>query len=84
MERLTTEEFKSLTLDMMDHFARFCEENGLRYVIDYGTLLGTVRHKGRIPWDDDIDVTMPREDYKKLLDMVNKQKKVIGGTYLLV
>lgn len=48
MKRLTTEEFKSLTIDMMDHFARFCEENGLPYVIDYGTLLGTVRHKGFI------------------------------------
>lgn len=79
MERLTTEEFKSLTLDMMDHFAHFCEENSLRYVIDYGTLLGAVRHKGFIPWDDDIDVTMPREDYRRFLNMVNKQKKVIGG-----
>lgn len=53
-------------LEIFLYFKQTCEENGLTYWCGGGTMLGAVRHKGFIPWDDDLDVFMPREDYEKL------------------
>lgn len=55
--------------EILDVIHQVCTEHGLRYSLAYGTLIGAVRHKGFIPWDDDIDLMMPREDYEKLLSV---------------
>lgn len=62
-----TRELKKIELDTFIRFQQVCQALGLRYYIIGGTLLGAVRHKGFIPWDDDIDVGMPREDYEIFL-----------------
>ena len=66
MKKLTDKEVKQIELDILEYVHNFCEENGLKYIMNYGTLIGAVRHKGFIPWDDDIDISMPRADYEKL------------------
>lgn len=65
-------EIQRITYSILREFSKFCDENKLNYFLAYGTLLGAVRHKGFIPWDDDIDVWMPREDYMKLLKYLKK------------
>ncbi len=65
-------DLKAKELDILVKFDRMCKENNLRYFITAGTLLGAVRHKGFIPWDDDIDVVMLRKDFKKLNGVCKK------------
>lgn len=60
-------------LNMLEWFHAFCVEHDLRYYVLGGTLLGAVRHKGFIPWDDDIDVGMPREDYARFIRCMNEK-----------
>lgn len=61
--------YKQVLVATFHAFVSFCEANGLRYYAAYGTALGAVRHQGMIPWDDDIDVYMPRADYDRLLQI---------------
>ena len=69
---LTLEELHEVELGILLSFHNFCEKHGLRYYMAGGTLIGAIRHKGFIPWDDDIDLMMPRPDYMKLVELVSK------------
>ena len=62
-------EIQSRLLSMLEWFHNFCVENNLRYYVTGGTMLGAARHKGFIPWDDDVDVGLPREDYKRFIEL---------------
>ncbi len=65
-------EMQQIALDILIYLDKVCEKYNLRYFIVDGTLLGAVRHKGFIPWDDDIDVWMPRKDYDRLAEIIEK------------
>lgn len=62
-------------LDLLEEFIRICDKYGFKYCLDGGSLLGAVRHKGFIPWDDDIDVSLPREEFKKFLEVAPSELK---------
>lgn len=66
-------ELWAVELDLYMELKRVCDKNGLRFSADAGTLLGAVRHHGFIPWDDDMDFSMPREDYEKLCAIAPKE-----------
>lgn len=68
MKEITIEEAKKMQLEILKKVSKYCDEKNIRYFIYYGTYLGAVRHQGFIPWDDDIDICMPRPDYEKFLD----------------
>lgn len=63
----------AVLLDMYLSFAEVCEKYGLKYFLIGGSLLGAIRHNGFIPWDDDLDVGMMREDYEKFLSLANEE-----------
>lgn len=68
--RLSEEEIKEVELGVMDYIHNLCEKEHINYSLAYGTLLGAVRHKGYIPWDDDIDISLKRDEYDKLYQAV--------------
>lgn len=81
MRLVTLSERKKITVEILENIAIFCEENNISYYLAYGSLLGAVRHNGFIPWDDDIDIWMFRDDYNRFTKLFNKN---LNPNYVLV
>ena len=74
MKEIGVEELKKIQMDILIEVDKWCKEHNVNYFIDCGTLIGAVRHKGYIPWDDDIDISMLREDYEAFIKEFNKNR----------
>lgn len=74
MKEIEEKAYKQIPLNILIHVADFCEKNGIRYSLAYGTLLGAIRHRGFIPWDDDIDIIMPRKDYERFKGLYHSEQ----------
>lgn len=83
MRKATRQEVKQLELNMLLIFDEFCRTHGLVYYLAGGTLLGAVRHKGFIPWDDDIDVCMPRRDYMQFFQSFHSDRRYQARSNIL-
>lgn len=79
MQEMTLDERKAVGLDILLQIDSICKQYGIRYYLAYGSLIGAVRHKGFIPWDDDIDIWMEYDEYKKFETVAGE----LDGYYLL-
>lgn len=83
MKEISSEDCKRLLLNILINVAEFCEKNNIKYSLAYGTLIGAIRHKGFIPWDDDIDIIMMRDEYERFVASYNDEYyKLIPGKNL--
>ncbi len=94
--RLKMEHVQQLAFNLAEEFASFCEKYQLHYMLCYGTLIGAIRHKGMVPWDDDMDMAMPLPDYEKFIrlfevnnanpniEIVYGTKKGVGINYVML
>lgn len=74
MKEMTLRELQLFALDILKDVHQFCTQNNIKYSLYAGTLLGAIRHQGFIPWDDDIDIVMPRDDYDRFCQTYRSEK----------
>ncbi len=75
MQKLSPDALKEAQLEILDDLHNYCQALGLSYSLAGGSLLGAIRHKGFIPWDDDVDILMPRKDYELLINYLKDSRK---------
>ena len=76
-KKLDIDEIKEVELGVMDYIHNICKEKGINYSLAYGSLLGAVRHKGFIPWDDDLDIALKRDEYDKLYQAISEDNNSV-------
>lgn len=79
-EEVPMEQVKAIAYDILADVGEFCEKHRIQYSLACGTALGAIRHNGFIPWDDDVDICMPRGDYERFLDMYASDRYAIYDT----
>ena len=84
MREITDDEKKLLLVDLLSRFASYCKTKSISWSVTAGTLLGAVRHNGFIPWDDDIDVAVPRADFFKLLHALEVDQEGLDNFYMTI
>lgn len=80
MDKETLKILQQTELSILEAVAQLCEKHGLRYFLDSGTLIGAIRHNGFIPWDDDVDISMPCQDYFRFLEIAQTE---LGDGYFI-
>ena len=80
----TLDEIKEIELGILVSFDKFCRNNDIRYSLGGGTMIGAVRHRGFIPWDDDIDIFMMRKEYDKFLNLLEQNKFILDKEFYYV
>lgn len=75
MKEISKEGVRVIQIEILKYVHEFCTANDIEYFLCYGSLIGAVRHKGFIPWDDDIDIAMTRENYDKIISLFNKKSE---------
>lgn len=80
MEQSTLKKLQQTELRILLYFDRYCKDHNLQYYLIGGALLGAARYHGFIPWDDDVDVAMPREDYEKLKVFYSSDKHFLQNS----
>ena len=76
--KLSLQEIQAIEFSMLEFLDSVCVEEGIEYCLFYGSALGAVRHGGFIPWDDDIDVAIKREDCERLFSAIEQHKRQIS------